>query len=270
VTNIELDHHSTYSRLSELEDAFAEFTRPAAVRVLGPDVELPGKGEPVTFGIESGAVRAQDVTLGAGSSRFRVGGEAQVELTVPGEHNVLNALAALAALRAAGVPVEEAASALAKFSGAGRRFEFHGRTETGAEVYDDYAHHPTEVRATLEGARTLEPRRLVAAFQPHLYSRTKMLAREFGRALALADLVVVLDVYRARERPEDFPGVSGYLIAETTADAAGGRPVWWLPQLEEAEQQLRGELGEGDLLVTIGAGNVDELAVGLTGDEGPA
>jgi len=270
VTNIELDHHSTYSRLSELEDAFAEFTRPAAVRVLGPDVELPGEGEPVTFGIESGAVRAQDVTLGAGSSRFLVGGEAQVELTVPGEHNVLNALAALAALRAAGVPVEEAAPALAKFSGAGRRFEFHGRTETGAEVYDDYAHHPTEVRATLEGARTLEPRRLVAAFQPHLYSRTKMLAREFGRALALADLVVVLDVYRARERPEDFPGVSGYLIAETTADAAGGRPVWWLPQLEEAEQQLRGELSEGDLLVTIGAGNVDELAVGLTGDEGPA
>ena len=277
VTNIELDHHSTYSRLSELEDAFAEFTRPAAVRVLGPDVELPGEGEPVTFGIESGALRAQDVTLGAGSSRFRVaaedsraGGDAEVELTVPGEHNVLNALAALAALRAAGVPVEEAAPALAKFSGAGRRFEYHGRTETGAEVYDDYAHHPTEVRATLEGARTLEPSRLVAAFQPHLYSRTKMLAREFGRALALADLVVVLDVYRARERPEDFPGVSGYLIAETTADAAGGRPVWWLPRLEEAERQLRGELEEGDLLVTIGAGNVDELAVRLARDGRPA
>ena len=269
VTNIELDHHSTYSRLSELEDAFAEFTRPAAVRVLGPDVELPGEGESVTFGIDGGALRAQDVTLGAGSSRFRVG-DAEVELTVPGEHNVLNALAALAALRAAGVPVEEAAPALSKFSGAGRRFEHHGRTETGAEVYDDYAHHPTEVRATLEGARTLGPRRLVAAFQPHLYSRTKMLAREFGRALALADLVVVLDVYRARERPEDFPGVSGYLIAETTADAAGGRPVWWLPQLEEAEKQLRGELGEGDLLVTIGAGNVDELAVRLAGAGGPA
>jgi UDP-N-acetylmuramate--alanine ligase len=267
VTNIELDHHSTYSRLSELEDAFAEFTRPAAVRVLGPDLELPGEGEPVTFGIDSGALRAQDVTLGAGRSRFRVAGrgDAEVELAVPGEHNVLNALAALAALRAAGVPVEEAAPALAKFTGAGRRFEYHGRTETGAEVYDDYAHHPTEVRATLEGARTLEPRRLVAAFQPHLYSRTKMLAREFGRALALADLVVVLDVYRARERAEDFPGVSGYLIAETTADAAGGRPVWWLPQLEEAEKQLRGELGEGDLLVTIGAGNVDDLAVRLTG-----
>jgi UDP-N-acetylmuramate--alanine ligase len=265
VTNIELDHHSTYARLSELEDAFADFTRPAGVRVLGPDVDLPGEGEPVTFGIEAGAVRAEDVTLNAGRSRFRVAG-VELELAVPGEHNVLNALAALAALRAAGVPLEEAGPSLAKFTGAGRRFEYHGRTEAGAEVYDDYAHHPTEVRATLAGARTLEPARLVAAFQPHLYSRTKMLAREFGRALALADLVVVLDVYRARERPEDFPGVSGYLIAETTADAAAGRPVWWLPGLDEAERQLRGELGEGDLLVTIGAGDVDELAARLAED----
>ncbi len=103
-------------------------------------------------------------------------------------------------------------------------------------MYDDYAHHPTEVAATLAAARTLEPRRLVACFQPHLYSRTRMLAREFGRALALADLVVVLDVYRARERPEDFPGVSGYLVAEAAADHAGGRPVWWLPALDDAER----------------------------------
>ncbi len=266
VTNIELDHHATYAGLSDLEDAFAEFAAPASVRVLGPGVELPGEGEAVTFGIDDGAFRACDVTLGRGSSRFRVEGghgaaeSVDVELNVPGEHNVLNALAALAALRAAGVPLEEAAPALASFSGAGRRFESHGRAESGAEVYDDYAHHPTEVRAALAGARTLEPRRLVACFQPHLYSRTRMLAREFGRALALADLIVVLDVYRARERPEDFPGVSGYLVAESAADAAGGRPVWWLPRLDDAEAQLRGELGEGDLLVTIGAGDVDELA----------
>jgi UDP-N-acetylmuramate--alanine ligase len=269
VTNVELDHHSTYASLFELEEAFREFTAPAKVRVLGPGVELPGEGELVTFGIEDGALSAQEVTLGRGSSRFRVasagGGGAQVELRVPGEHNVLNALAALAALRAAGVPVEEAAPALAKFSGAGRRFEFHGHTESGAEVYDDYAHHPTEVLATLGAARTLEPRRLVACFQPHLYSRTRMLAREFGRALALADLIVVLDVYRARERPEDFPGVSGYLVAQAAADAAHGRPVWWLPALDDAERQLRAELGEGDLLITIGAGNVNELAQRLTG-----
>jgi UDP-N-acetylmuramate--alanine ligase len=274
ITNVELDHHATYGSLSELEEAFGEFAAPASVRVLGPDVDLPGDGDPVTFGIDSGSVRARDVTLGRGSSRFRVeevedaqtaqADGVEVELRVPGEHNVLNALAALAALRAAGVPVAEAAPALAKFRGSGRRFESHGRTESGAEVYDDYAHHPTEVQATLAAARTLEPRRLVAAFQPHLYSRTKMLAREFGRALALADLIVVLDVYRARERPEDFPGVSGYLVAEAAADAAGGRPVWWLPTLDDAERNLRTELAEGDLLLTIGAGNVDELAKRLT------
>jgi UDP-N-acetylmuramate--alanine ligase len=247
VTNIELDHHSTYGSLRELEEAFAEFTGGAETVISGP-----------------GDLRAGELEMGRGTSRFEVEGT-EFELQVPGEHNVLNALAALAALRAAGVEPAEAAPALARFTGAGRRFESHGRTAAGAEVYDDYAHHPTEVRATLEAARTLEPRRLVAAFQPHLYSRTKMLAREFGESLALADLVVVLDIYRARERPEDFPGVSGYLVAEAAADAAAGGPVWWMPQLDEAERQLSGELREGDVLVTLGAGNVDELAKRLAG-----
>ena len=100
----------------------------------------------------------------------------------------------------------------------------------------------------------------MACFQPHLYSRTRLLAREFGRALALADVVVVLAVYPARERAEDFPGVSGLLVAGAAADAAGGRPVWWLPQMDDAERMLRAELREGDLLVTLGAGDVDELA----------
>jgi UDP-N-acetylmuramate--alanine ligase len=193
-----------------------------------------------------------------GRVRFAVEGT-PVELPVPGRHNVLNALAALAACRAAGVEPAEAAAALADFGGAGRRFESHGHSAAGALVYDDYAHHPTEVRATLEAARTLaesEQRRLVALFQPHLYSRTRALAREFGRALALADLVVVADVYRARERAEDFPGVSGLLVAQAAADAAGGRPVWWLPQLDAAERMLAAELGRRDLLVTLGAGDV--------------
>jgi UDP-N-acetylmuramate--alanine ligase len=243
VTNIELDHHATYGSLSELEEAFDDFTGAADAIVVGGIAELAGSHP----------------ELGPGTSTFTVDG-VEVTLQVPGEHNVLNALAALAALRAAGVEPEEAAPALAKFTGAGRRFESHGTTPAGALVYDDYAHHPTEVRATLEGARTLGPRRLVAAFQPHLYSRTKMLAREFGQALARADLVVVLDVYRARERPEDFPGVSGYLVAEAAADAAGGRPVWWMPEIADAERSLRAELADGDLLVTIGAGDVDELA----------
>lgn len=259
VTNIELDHHATYANVGELEEAFQEFAAPAGVRVLGPAVELDGEGEAVHFGIEEGILRAEDVHLHRGSSSFTVDG-VNVELQVPGRHNILNALAALAALRAAGVPLAEAAPALARFTGAGRRFEEHGRTPSGALVYDDYAHHPTEVRATLEAARTLEPRRLVACFQPHLYSRTRMLAREFGRALALADLVVVLDVYPARENADDFPGVSGLLVARAAADAGRGRPTWWMPRLGEAETMLRDELGEGDLLLTLGAGNVDELA----------
>ena len=255
VTNVELDHHATYANLGELQEAFEEFAEPAAVRVLGPGVELPGNGDAVTFAITD----AEQLTLTVGGSRFVVDG-VEVNLQVPGAHNVLNALAALAAVGAAGVPIQEAAPGLAKFTGAGRRFEEHGRTPGGALVFDDYAHHPTEVRATLEAARTLEPRRLVAAFQPHLYSRTRMLARDFGRALALADLVVVLDVYRARERPEDFPGVTGFLIAQSAADAAGGRPVWWMPRLEDAQHSLEHELRDGDLLLTLGAGNVDELA----------
>jgi UDP-N-acetylmuramate--alanine ligase len=264
VTNIELDHHSTYANLDELEEAFAEFARPARLRVLGPKVELPGEGEAIDFGIEEGAVRAERLELLPGGSRFQVGGAA-LELRVPGRHNVLNALAALAACGAAGVEPADAAAPLASFTGAARRFEAHGRMPTGALVYDDYAHHPTEVRATLEAARTLAPRRLVACFQPHLYSRTKMLAREFGRALALADVVVVLDIYPARERAEDFPGVSGLLVAAAAADASGGRPVWWLPRAADAERMLAGELEEGDLLVALGAGDVDDLARRLTG-----
>jgi UDP-N-acetylmuramate--alanine ligase len=262
VTNVELDHHSTYASLGELEEAFAEFAAPAELRVLGPDVELEGTGDTIRVGIEEGDLRAERVELLPGVSRFAVEGT-QFELPVPGRHNVLNALAALAACREAGLELAEAAVALADFSGAGRRFEAHGATETGALVYDDYAHHPTEVRATLEAARTLaeaEDRRLVACFQPHLYSRTRALGRQFGGALALADLVVVVEVYAARERAEDFPGVSGLLVAEAAADAAGGRPVWWLPELATAERMLRAELGERDLLVTLGAGDVDRVA----------
>jgi UDP-N-acetylmuramate--alanine ligase len=276
ITNIELDHHSTYANLGELEQAFAEFAEPADVRIVGSEVELGGSGEEIAFAIAGEEHRATDrlhptlcaerLELLPGGSRFVVEGTA-VQLPVPGRHNVLNALAALAACRAAGVEPAEAAEALAGFTGAARRFEEHGRTPSGALVYDDYAHHPTEVRATLEAARILaeaERGRLVACFQPHLYSRTKMLARDFGRALAVADLVVVLDVYPARERAEDFPGVTGLLVAEAAADFAGGRPVWWLPRMGDAERMLAAELEPGDLLVTLGAGDVDELARRLT------
>jgi len=256
VTNMELDHHATYRSPSQLREAFADFTAPAQTTIAwaGACIEAD-----VTYGIGEGDLSAEDLELLPLGSSFTVEGAA-VRLPAPGEHNVLNALAALAVCREAGVPPAEGAAALADFAGAARRFEERGATASGARIFDDYAHHPTEVRATLEAARTLEPRRLVACFQPHLYSRTRELAREFGEALALADLVVVLDVYPARERAEDYPGVSGLTVARTAADAAGGRPVWWLPGMDDAEHMLRERLGEGDVLLTLGAGDVDRLA----------
>jgi UDP-N-acetylmuramate--alanine ligase len=130
-------------------------------------------------------------------------------------------------------------------------------------VYDDYAHHPTEVAATIAAARTLAPARLVAVFQPHLFSRTRALAREFGRALAGADVVVVLAVYPARERADDFPGVDGRLVAVAAADAAHGHTVAWLPSFDDASRFLSEALRAGDLCLAMGAGDVDSLARSL-------
>jgi UDP-N-acetylmuramate--alanine ligase len=260
VTNVELDHHHTYASLADLRAAFAEFVGPARVRIAGPG---SGIEDAVDYGLGHGDLSAEDLELLPLGARFRVEG-VEVELGVPGRHNVANALAALAACREAGVELAEAAPALAGYTGTGRRFEGHGDTASGARVYDDYAHHPTEVRATLEAARTLGAHRLVACFQPHLYSRTRELARAFGRALAVADLVAVVDVYPARERAEDFPGVSGFLVAQAAADAAGGRRVLWTPTLDQARSRLEQELGAGDVLLTLGAGDVDTLARELT------
>jgi len=243
VTNIELDHHATFATLGELEEAFGLFTE--AARAVVAEIEEP------------------EIELMPLGSRFSALG-AQFELAVPGRHNALNALAAALACREAGIEPQDSAEALRSFTGAGRRFEPHGAGPSGSRVYDDYAHHPTEVRATLEAARTLGAERLIACFQPHLYSRTRHLARDFGRALALADVAVVLDVYPARERAEDFPGVSGWLVAAAAADASGGRPVYWAPRREEAERLLRAELREGDVVLTLGAGDVDVVARALT------
>jgi len=201
---------------------------------------------------------AADVRLHAGGSRFAWAG-VEVELSVPGEHNVLDAAAALTACVVAGAEPAQLAGSLVDFVGAGRRFETLGETASGALVIDDYAHHPTEIRAAIETARTLGRRRVVAVFQPHLYSRTLHLAREFGAALALADEAVALEVYRARERPEDYPGVGGLLLAEAAADAAGGRPVGWAPGFDAAERLLRATLRPGDVCLILGAGDVDEL-----------
>jgi UDP-N-acetylmuramate--alanine ligase len=254
VTNVELDHHATYGSLAEVRDVFRDFLGRAPQAVLWDRAEVVAlRGDRPYVGFD-----AAEPTLTAGGSTFDWHG-IEVRLTVPGAHNARNAAAALEACRLTGLAPQAAVDALAGFEGAGRRFETLGTTASGARVVDDYAHHPTEVAATIAAARTLGARRVVAAFQPHLYSRTRSLAREFGAALATADVAAVLEIYPARERAEDFPGVSGVLIAEAAADAARGRPVLWLPAFADAERVLRQRLRAGDVCLVMGAGNVDEL-----------
>jgi UDP-N-acetylmuramate--alanine ligase len=238
VTNAELDHHTTYSSQRDVDDTFRAFLALAREQVVPEDL-----------------VRLAE--------RATIFAEADVELAVPGAHNRLNAGAALTAIRLAGGDVHAAAERLRTFEGAGRRFERLGTTAAGALVVDDYAHHPTEVRATIEAARSLAPRRVVACFQPHLFSRTQREARAFGQALALADLAVILDIYPARESAEDYPGVTGLLVAEATADAGGGKRVAWMRTHAAAEAFLRNELCSGDLLLTMGAGDVDVVGRAL-------
>jgi UDP-N-acetylmuramate--alanine ligase len=242
VTNVELDHHARWSSRAELTEAFRRFAEGARGVVLGEGLD------PIAGG--------RDVERFSKSAP----GPAELGLRVPGRHNVLNARAALAALSVAGFDPEAAARALATFPGMLRRQELKGERE-GALVFDDYAHHPTEVRATLQALRELQPKRLLAVFQPHLYSRTKALAEDFGAALATADEIGVLDVYAAREEP--VAGVSGLLVARAAADRAGGRPVLWLRDRETAARELPARLREGDLLVAIGAGDITRLAEDL-------
>jgi UDP-N-acetylmuramate--alanine ligase len=254
LTNAELDHHTTYASQRDVDETFRAFLALARTAVVWDRPELlalAGATEAVGFD-------ACEVKLNPGGSAFTLDG-VRVELALPGAHNARNAAGALTACRLAGADLATAAASLASFTGAGRRFERLGTTATGALVVDDYAHHPTEVRATIEAARTLGARRVVAVFQPHLFSRTARQAREFGTALALADAVIVLDIYPARERAGDYPGVSGLLVAEAAADAAAGRPVAWLPGFDAAEAYLRAELRAGDLCLTLGAGDVDAL-----------
>ena len=272
LTNAELDHHTTYASQRDVDETFRRFVAKAEIAVIWDRprlLALAGATPVVPFDAEP--------ELTAGGSRFDLGGLA-VELTIPGEHNARNAAAALmaAAIADEGVSaaiagggelpwsdrMRRAAASLREFAGAGRRFERVG-TLNGAEVVDDYAHHPTEVAATLAAARTLQPRRVVAVFQPHLYSRTQREARAFGEALAAADLALILDVYPARERAEDYPGVTGLLVAEATADAAGGKAVAWMPDRAAAKRFLADQLGPGDLLLTLGAGDVNALGAEL-------
>lgn len=261
LTNAELDHHTTYSSRLDLEATFRTFMERAGDgAVVWDRPELRALCPPSATPYD-----APDPVLSPEGSRFEWRG-IEVALSVPGAHNAINAAGALTAAVRAGADPAAAVAALGRFHGARRRFERVGETAEGATVYDDYAHHPTKVAAAIATARSLEPRRLVAVFQPHLYSRTQAMWRQFGSALAAADVIAVLDVYPARERGEDFPGVDGHLVAAAAADAAGGRTVAWVPDFEAARRFLAGTLRRGDLCLVMGAGNVDALGRSLVGD----
>ncbi|MBJ7355121.1 MAG: UDP-N-acetylmuramate--L-alanine ligase [Thermoleophilaceae bacterium] len=274
ITNIEFEHPETWSGLDELIDAFRDFAARAKKIVISADQpridELAIDDRSITFAPApiTADLQAATITTPADpalGSSFQLG-EDVFELGVRGEHNVLNALAALAALELVGVARKDAAAALKSFTGVGRRFELIGETANGAVVYDDYAHHQTEVRAALTTARqTAKGGRVVAVFLPHLYSRTRSYAREFGESLALADIVIVNDVYPARELAKDFPGITGWLIAAKTADAAPGKPVYYEPTYDDAVALLEKILEPGDLCITVGAGDVYRVAHRIVG-----
>ncbi len=219
VLNVDLDHHSEFASLADLRRLFDEWLEHV------PHVVRADELEPV-----------------------------DLDLALAGDHNRVNAAAALAALELAGVARDEAEPLLADFRGAGRRFELRGETG-GVLVYDDYAHHPAEIAATLAAARDLARGRILVLFQPHLYTRTLHLAREFGRALAGADAVAVADVYAAREEPLD--GVTGKLVVDALSDARPGMRIAWTPQVAAGARWLAGLARPGDVVLTVGAGDVD-------------
>jgi UDP-N-acetylmuramate--alanine ligase len=257
VTNVEMDHHSRWGSVAELRAAFREFAAPAE------GIAVPADGD-------LGEIAAGESIAGFGEDGP---GPRDLALAVPGRHNRLNARAALAALDLADFDLTAAARALARFPGVKRRLELKGE-HGGARIYDDYAHHPTEVRAALSAVRELEPGHLIAVFQPHLYSRTKAFAEGFGAALALADEAVVLDVYPAREEPVgELAGVSGLAVAQAAAERMEGRPVRWMPAARAAALasvlDRNRALGiEDQVLITIGAGDVFRLGEALVEEAG--
>ena len=266
VNNVEADHLECYGSLAALEDAFAEFAGRARLALVSADdagalrVAARVKGAR-RFGFAVDAdVRIADLEQGAQGTEatvsWRGGRSIRLRLRVPGIHNLRNAVAALAAVEALGGALEPAAEALAAFSGVGRRFERLGE-HGGVAVVDDYAHHPSELVATLSAARQAYPgRRLVAVFQPHLYSRTIAHGEAMGQALAAADLVFVTEIYAAREQP--VPGVSGRQVADAAARA--GADARFEAVRADVGRRVREALKPGDVVLTLGAGDITRVA----------
>jgi UDP-N-acetylmuramate--alanine ligase len=263
VTNVEADHLDIYADLADIVDTFERYLAGAKGIVICADdpgadaLRLPDAADVIRYGLDHPDARLVGITTG-NAMRIVFDGQPLGTLTlqVPGDHNKRNALAALAAGLLLGHAFDQLRPGLEAFGGVERRFERKGEVG-GILVVDDYAHHPTEVRATLAAARAAYPeRRVVALFQPHLYSRTRDFAGEFGAALAeLADVVALTDIYKAREQP--IAGVTSDLIA--TAAAAAGHAPDWQGLRADATAALRSLVRPGDLVLTMGAGDVTHV-----------
>ena len=267
VNNVEPDHLECYGSMAALEDAFVEFAGRARVAVVSADDpgarEIASRlsTEVIRFGLDADAdVRISEIVQRADRTvaciRWPSGRTISLRLQVPGLHNLRNAVAALSVVEALGGALEPAAEALSQFPGVGRRFERLGEFG-GVEVVDDYAHHPSELAATLSAARQAFPgRRLVAVFQPHLYSRTAAHGQAMGQALAAADLVFVTEIYPAREQP--IAGVSGRQVAD--AAELAGADTRFEPTRAKVGKTVFEELRSGDVVLTLGAGDITRVA----------
>ncbi|MGW3494452.1 UDP-N-acetylmuramate--L-alanine ligase [Streptomyces sp. NPDC001020] len=269
ILNVELDHHANYASMEEIYDSFRTFVDrivPGGTLVISADHEgareltrrLDGSVRTVTYGESPDAdVRILSITPRGLKSEVTVvldGAELTFAVSVPGSHYAHNAVAALAAGVALGVPAAELAPALAAYTGVKRRLQLKGEA-AGVRVIDSYAHHPTEMTADLEAMRAGAEGRVLVVFQPHLFSRTQELGKEMGEALALADASVVLDIYPAREDP--IPGVTSELIIE--AARAAGAEVQAVHDKAGVPAAVEGMAKPGDLVLTMGAGDVTDL-----------
>ncbi len=270
ITNIDHEHLDHYGTMDELFKAFRDFANKVPFYGLAvlchdhPDVQrvLPEiKRRYITYGRSAQAnIRATDIKLGAFGSEFTVhrGNAApeRVTLKVPGVHNVDNALAAIAVANELEIPFETTVHALATFHGVRRRFELKGEVG-GVRVVEDYGHHPTEIRATLDAARTLGPNRIVTIFQPHRFSRTRDLFNDFMSCFNESDVLVLTDIYAAGEEP--ISGVTSERLYESIVDH-GHKQVIYIPEKNEIPGSIVPELRSGDLVLLLGAGDVNKLA----------
>jgi UDP-N-acetylmuramate--alanine ligase len=270
ITNVDREHLDHYKNLGEIMDAFAAFGNRmpfyGSVFVCMDDPNVAAlrprlRRQVRTYGTNPQVdIRAQDIRMDGWRSFFKVKafGEdlGEFSLGIPGHHMVLNALATIGVAMELGVEREVIRASLANFTGADRRFQKRGERK-GVVVVDDYGHHPTEIAATLRAARAGFPdRRLVVAFQPHRYTRTQALLEEFGSAFFDADLVLVTDIYAASEAP--IPGITGRTVVEAIL-AHGQREAIYVPRVEDLAQVLDQATLPGDLVVTLGAGNITSL-----------